>query len=479
MKKYLFISSFLMLSLAASTLLISCGGGDDDVTQGAVPVVVPVTPEVPETNKTLSQTEQKKRLEQVALSFMNQTPSGDFADIASLCKYFNDVYVNEYDWEVVQEWAEDALDAARQALGTGSEEHKTESWGSYGYHYNYIYTDFASLIEASNFCGHFTASNGKWVYEKADNLQFFFTDKMGKQCAIRIETSGHEVKAHLYDKKNYKGSDSKESYQEYTISQYYDRIAYTVRVPEHISVILSQGGSEVIKTTVDIDLSNLIDTEVDISQVNLTASIVVEMNNGYRFDISRVSYTGNTSAYVDFFMTKNGKILLSAAVSGDVNKIPSVNVSALASEKVDKDVFDNSNGRIAYAKVDILGEVQIQGVLSDIRKYIDYINEAADNKTSESTYKSYINQANSLTDICLFYDGSGVKQANVRLESFSKEKWNGSTYWEAEPIIEFYDGSSYSTIEAFFNEIDFKQTTSTFKTLVNQYAALLDLHVDW
>ena len=65
------------------------------------------------------------------------------------------------------------------------------------------------------------------------------------------------------------------------------------------------------------------------------------------------------------------------------------------------------------------------------------------------------------------------------LEPFVEDTWYGRTYWDVEPVICFYDGSSYSTFEAFFNDRDFKKTIDAFKTLANKYAALVDEHIDW
>ena len=141
--------------------------------------------------------------------------------------------------------------------------------------------------------------------------------------------------------------------------------------------------------------------------------------------------------------------------------------------------FDNATAKNLFVKLDILGKVQLQGTLTDVRKFVDYIDDAEDNDRNETTYKSYINQANALADVNLFYDGSNVKQATIMLEPFVEDTWNGRTYWDVEPVIYFYDGSSYSTFEAFFNDKDFKKTIDTFKSLANKYAALVDEHIDW
>ena len=99
---------------------------------------------------------------------------------------------------------------------------------------------------------------------------------------------------------------------------------------------------------------------------------------------------------------------------------------------------------------------------------------ANDNKDNEKNFKSYITQANSLLDLNLFYDGKAVKQASVKFEPFAGESWGSYQYWDAEPVLYFYDGSSYSTFEAFFNDKDFKSVIDTFKGLADKYAALIN-----
>ena len=64
------------------------------------------------------------------------------------------------------------------------------------------------------------------------------------------------------------------------------------------------------------------------------------------------------------------------------------------------------------------------------------------------------------------------------LEPFAETDWS-YTYWEAEPVIKFYDGSSYSSFEAFFNDRDFKNVIDTFKSLANRYADMVNERIEW
>ena len=456
---------------------VSCG--DDDTNDLVGPD--PVDPVEPVKEEAMSSAEQKEYLEKVALEFMDMMPSSDFRDIAELGKFIKENYLEDYDWDDVEDWAKDTFDALREALGTKTTESETEKWGSYTYKYNYIYTNYRALLLASNFTGHFYAQNGRWVQEKASDLQFIFNDKRGQQCVLKLETSGSVKKVYLLNVDDWKDSNSESANDSYVYNEYFDRTQYTIGVPEKIVVSLTQGGSQVVQSTINIDLGSIANEEFNISKNSLTLSALVELNNGYKFDVSKVAYTANTSAAVTFSMSKNGTALVTMGASADVYNIPSVNISAFSSKDFDSDDygFDKVNAKKAYVKLDILGKIQIQGTLSDVRKYVDYLEDADDNKNSESNYKSYINQANSLSDINLFYDGKNVKQASFKLEPFEDENWNGRRYWKSEPVICFYDGSSYSTFEAFFNEKEFEKVIDTFKSLANKYADLIDERIDW
>ena len=468
----------VLFAAIVSLSFVSCGGDDKDDPDTPEPVINPVEPTG---SDAMSPADQKEFLETVAMELMNMMPASDFRDIAELGKYIADTYCDDYDWSRVEDWAEDAFDAAREALGTQTVDTETESWGGYRYIYNRIYTDYKALLLASNFKGHFTARNGRWIQESADDLQFIFTDRNNQQCVVKLETGGSVKKVHAFDLNDRDGYDYDSNGSTSTTNEYYNRTQYTIGVPENIVVTLTQGGTLVVKTTVNIDLGNIIDEEFDISKGNVTVSVLVELNNGYKFNLSKVAYTANTNVSVSFTMSKNGTSIITMGTAADVFDIPSVNVSAFSSSSFDEDDydFDSANAKNAFVKVDVLGKVQLQGTVADVRKFVNYLEKADDNNRDERNYKSYINQANALTDVNLFYNGNNVKQASVKLEPFAEERWNGTTKWEAEPVLYFFDGSSYSTFSAFFNEDDFKSTIDTFKALANRYADLIDKRIDW
>ena len=452
-----------------SSALVSCGGDDDSVDS---PIVNPdpIVPEEPSKNEAMTPLEQKEYLDVIARGFMDKTPASDFNEISKLCNHISNTYTDNYDWDEVGDWGSEIFESLKESLGTTDKEQEKYSWGEY----NYVYTNYKALVMASNFKGHFKAIGNKWELSKADDLQFIFSDQYGKECVLKLETSGNVKKVFIgnIDEWVDYNSDYKNDY--YISNDYYDRTQLTVGVPENIVVTLTQGGSQVVKVTVKLNIGDLSNDKFDLSKNQLTASTLVELNNGYKFNVSQVAYNGNNKTSVSFDMSKNGESLASVAFSSDISGIPSCNIDAMVSGNIDEEDFNNSNMKNVYVKLDIMGKLQIQGTLSDVRKFTDYINEADDNDDDEKTFKSYVNQANSLANFNLFYDGKSTKQATVTLEAFEEESWNGMKYWYMEPMLNFYDGSSYSTFDAFFNDKDFKSVIDAFEKLADNYASLIN-----
>lgn len=452
-----------------SSALVSCGGDDDSVDS---PIVNPdpIVPEEPSKNEAMTPLEQKEYLDVIARGFMDKTPASDFNEISKLCNHISNTYTDNYDWDEVGDWGSEIFESLKESLGTTDKEQEKDSWGEY----NYIYTNYKALVMASNFKGQFKAIGNKWELSKADDLQFIFSDQHGKECVLKLVTSGNVKKVFIGNIDEWVDYNYDYSNDYYISNDYYDRTQLTVGVPENIVVTLTQGGSQVVKVTVKLNIGDLSNDKFDLSKNQLTASTLVELNNGYKFNVSQVAYNGNNKTSVSFDMSKNGESLASVAFSSDISGIPSCNIDAMVSGNIDEEDFNNSNMKNVYVKLDIMGKLQIQGTLSDVRKFTDYINEADDKDDDEKTFKSYVNQANSLANFNLFYDGKSTKQATVTLEAFEEESWNGMKYWYMEPMLNFYDGSSYSTFDAFFNDKDFKSVIDAFEKLADNYASLIN-----
>ena len=485
----------LAFIIAGSLSLFSCGGDNGTPEDPKVPEQndskepekpsepdQPTSPEEPDQpnkptdpdtppaqDNPLSPLEQKERMDAIAQEFMRMTPASDFKTYADLGNHMYDICDN-YNWDAVEDWAQKCWDAARQSTGNKI----TESQGSNG---TYVYTDYTALLLASNFTGYFYANKNKWVQEpsKANDLQFSFTDKYGRTCNLKVETSGNVTKVYASNLCDYTGSDYSQ-YPYYKWTKYYDRTQCTIGVPENIIVTLTQDGTQMVKTTVKVNLASLTGINFDISKGSFTASALIELNNGYSFSASQVAYSGNQKASVNYDMSKNGTTLATVSVAADVSGIPSCNVEAFSRKNFDLDDYntDNATAKNALVKIDILGKLQLQGVIKDARKYYDYLNKADENDNNENMFKQWLNTANDITEIGLFYNNTSLKQAAMKFDAFADKSWGGKTYWEMEPVLVFFDGSSNSMFDVFFNDTDFKATINAFQDLINKYEDLID-----
>lgn len=449
-----------MMLLAPLAGLVSCSSGDDG-TPPANPPITPVDPITPTGDEALSPVEQKERLESVALDVSDIVQASDFDDIASLGRFMRNE-VAHYDNEVLEDWGQSTLETMMQAVG----EPVTEENEGYDWIDRHITRNYNALVVVSQFKGHFTAHNRRWEKSDADDLQFIFNDQQGRKCTLSLTTSGNTVNLHATDvtrqDRHYGYEDEKWLYEYITT-----HTNVTVSVPQHIVVTLTQNGASVVKVSVDLNLSGLVGTEFNIARSSLTAACKIELNNGYTFNLSQVAYTPQSSATVSFAAAKGSTTITTIAASATPEGIPSANLSALVLG--DEPNFDSANGKNALVKVDVLGKVQLQGTLTDVRQFLNYLNMARDNDNSESKFKSYISQANGCMDINLFYDNNSIKQATVKLEPF--EEWGN--YWKAEPTLNFYDGSSYSTLEAFFNRSDFQKVINAYSKLIDDFRGLV------
>lgn len=458
MNQKLKISVLSAIFCAGAIYLTSCG---DDNNSNPDPTPNPITPETPSQGEAMTPNEQKQYLEEVAIEFLNDIDAYDFNDISDLGQYVSDTY-SDYDWDNVSEWAEDIFDDLTEDLHKTTKE--IDEYGNICYYDNY-----KAIIMASNFQSKFKAANGYWSRSNANNLQFIFNDRDGQECTLKLETSGSVKKVYACNIDDWYDYDY--DYNDDSYTDYYDRTQLTIGVPEKIIITLTQGAKTLLKNTLEINLTAITNEKFDLSKSQLTLKSTTELHNGYAFMINQMAYS-STKASVSFSMTQNGKSLVSATATTDITDIPALSIDEISSN-VNNEDFEDTNAKNCFIQFDILGKVQLQGKLSDCRKFSDYMELADDNYNNESTFKSYINQANALADINLYYNGSSVKQASCYFEAF-EDSYYGYSEWYVEPVIKFYDGTSYSTFEAFFNDVDFKKTVNTFEDLIADFADLFD-----
>lgn len=430
---------------------------------------IPETPtdSIPETptdsippEEAMSPIAQKIYLETVGIEFLEYFNQNKFAELTDLLSYSHSTYSN-YSWDNVSSWANDIFNGLIENIGMTFE---TDSYGNTN-HYN----NQKILILASNFNSRFVAEGNTWIRHESNNLQFEFKDQNNNDCILKFYTNGNIKKVHVANFDDWYDEDYNPANGTY--STYYDRTQLTIGVPEQIYLVLTCGGKTMLKETLNIDLASITNEKFDFSKSNLNLNTIVEIYNGYKFELTKASYTPN-NIFANIKMSSRGKKLIDITASSDITDIPSLNLDELSSEYFDEDDYDFStiSANNVYAKIDILGKIQVQGVISKANKFIEYIYGAESNNTDESKFKSYLNQANALTKLYLFYNGTNTIHASIKLEPF----YDSYDDWYYEPVFVFYDGSSYCSLEAFFYDADFKKLIDRFEQILEDYSNKFD-----
>jgi len=396
-------------------------------------------------------TEDKKFLEETGIQFLNQVKASDFRNITkSVSK------LDEYDADALEDWSEDCLNAVKTALGGSYTEE-----GKYGYIYQY--TDYKYLLKASTFTGHFIVRNNKWVKESdASDLQFTFTDPNGNVCVARATASGSTKTIHVIDDDDSQGRNGN--------VRNYDRNKYYIDVPSHVEATYTIGGKEMVRVSVDIDVSAL-GEEWDLSSQGASTSVNVRIakENGGQYDIvvNRAGYHAGSGAFVDFSMSNDGKVILTAEanVAGTVN-ITSTNV-------YDEPEIAPEDLGAAYANVDILGRVQVKSTINNVGNFIKYLEDADDKDDDKNEHRRMVGRANNELNAEFFYNGGSDSRGTLAMESFEKDSWGSKKRYEVRPIITFTsDGSSYA-LDSYFNEDAFQTVVDTYKNLIDDFNDLL------
>lgn len=450
MKKRWYLLLALPLVLGAPTVLSSCGDDEPD------PIEKPNNPDTPNTPGDNNQGEtkldsesQKLKLQATAQKFMKEVPADEMRNLSQLADYVNDAYIDnsKFSNDVVTDWFKKLIDSN---LSPDGKKDFNNYWREEYY---------KRIIELSQFKGKFVAGKGGWTKSNADDLQFEFKDQNGITCVLTLKTSGKTAKVYVGETW---GDCYSEKIEEVN-GEYWKWVDVIeknyVYVPEHITTTLLQGGNTLVSAEVNIDHSQFLGPEYDLSKDAVSTNATVKINN-YVWIVDRAAHNGKEgSAYVKGSMSKAGKTLVSFEASA-------------ADTKLDKD-GELLQGGAAKVSVNILDEVQIKGTCSNVKTFADYLDKADQFEENESQFKSYVNQANSLLNLGIYFNGGSMRQAKVQLECF-EDGYAYEKYWTYEPVLVFDDNSTYSTFTAFFNETSFREVINSFEDLVRSYEKLIE-----
>ena len=252
-----------------------------------------------------------------------------------------------------------------------------------------------------------------------------------------------------------------------------------VEVPEKVTIKITENGKSFADVTVDFIVSFstsgvnltkdcfLITTTIKIDEHELVLS-----NTGYNASVGK--------ATAECTLKKGSKVIWDMGFSGDVK----VN---LVTEEVDPETeygyYDDytypefTMAKNAEIDIDILGQLQIKGSCSNILTLIDHV-ETLWETNSNSSAERAIDNMNNILDLGLYYDGASTKQADVVMDYYVVDEYDGEEWYDFEPILEFQDGSKYAFYE-YFEEDAFDDTIDHFELWIEMYEEMLEHYFDY
>lgn len=395
----------------------------------------------------LTEKEQKAKLESVAKTLINKFNANDYKNF----QYISDK-MNNSKTSVIDDWFDTAYSACQ--IATKASESTTLYY----------------LIKLSNYASEFTlGADNEWKQDKTkeevDYLQFTLNDTQGQTCVLKVEKSGKETPMHI---EHFDVTNTTWHYDGYT--SYYTTTTKknTYCLPEHIKLTLTQAGKVISSVNINLtaEIKDATNGEFNYTTDKLSTDITVKAGD-IDVVVDKLTYNGGTPATSDTYikLSKNGETLLEATanVKGTFNS----------------STPEKSEVTSATSVVKVLsGEVIIESNASG--DFLAAMNDAMDNKYSESKVKSAVSKMNSVIDAKVYFSNSKNSSAKLRFEALSKKgtyyDWSsgsGSTQysekWYYEPVITFNDGSSYSTLQSYFDKDTYDNVISKFEDLVDSF----------
>lgn len=304
------------------------------------------------------------------------------------------------------------------------------------------------LIKASNFVGEFTLKNGVWKQTKrgGDQLSFIFNDKNGKNCVLTLKGSSDGTLIHHDCFDNEGGYWDGYKWQEY-------KDEYRFILPKKMELTLSRNGEVRAMTTINTEVKTA--GEIDLTKDEVEISSVTQIG-AYKVEVNKAAFKAGKNAEAK------------AVISKDNEKL--ITVTASATGNIDNNL-EGTYGKVS-ASVDILGKAKVVATLSDVNLLIQNLDKADENDENESLFKQYLENANRLIDAQLYLDNSSKSCAKVYLAPI-EDGYGSYKYWDAEPWLEFSDGSKYSYSD-YFNEKSFKTVVDKVQSIVDDFIKMFD-----
>lgn len=443
MKRIFCIAACAIVALASCT-------PDQSGQEG--PVIVDKDDVLVDKDDVLDGETQKLKLEQVGNKLMSVFAAKEYKDLlkttAALCYHADEYYDdNEYDWSELAEAGDDIWEKLY------SEEKKSE------YRWEYTYTLFLS-----NCTGVLTLGKEVADFKKsASERKVILEDIEGENWEIVVTPEGLQ-QVHL--------GEWLETYTDYYDTDYEELYDVTVEVPSSLALKITKGGEYLADVNVTFDYS-ISKGGFDYAKDRLGVGLEVKVDD-LTLKLEKCAYDAATDEFVCSQTLHKGEMMVcSAEVS---SKLP------LDVEEKGEDAEVDGDVEVLNAKVNILGEIQIEGTLTELKKLMELTD---DEYKTESACEKAAEEALTYAKLNVYYDCTSTVQAVVEFEPYYYEEYDYSDYDEntyepkkvhcfyLEPVIVFEDGSRYFFYE-YFKERYFKDLIENFEDFLNGYEFIYD-----
>lgn len=422
MKKfYVTLATMLFMSFA----FVACGGEDDPVDDGDNTETG--TGSGSDSGNTgggssaqMSSSEEKEYLEKVGNEFIGLFNASDYEDIANLGQ--------ELDETEGDGIFEDFIEETQTS----------------------IYGDKTLLLKLANVKGSFESSYKTREWKKTSStgdMKMTYTASDGKKWVLTVAHSGNLGTVTIVEDEDY-------DYSPNGNWNYYTE-TYKMEVPKEVKATLTKAGNTVAE--VSLNITNLI---IEKGEPALDSKMSYTMTSKIK-DITATSestYNPGGSASVKATVKKGTKVLADVKVDGK--------------SSMSKGEITNGSGTVNAV---ILNKLNIKGDITDVKNFVEALDEADHNDENKATFDRWVNNANSYLNLGL-YNNNSTKQATIIIGSDSEKDYWGSqyhTYYYAVPMIKFADGSTYS-FEEYFTETRFRSLVDAFEKLLKEFENLVD-----
>lgn len=317
----------------------------------------------------------------------------------------------------------------------------------------------------------------EWAYDSSvkDRLEVAFPDSRGQQWVATLKGSKETSRVHVVVKDDYSYSYT-ENGTVINNKNYIDNYNVTIDVPKQMTFAVKCEGSTIVDMTINSDVAfetnveveseskdyynydeyygswydheynqELLAFEIDYKNLNVDAKMTV---NGYeetfKTNVTKSGVTANAGVKID------GKSMLTAdaKINADFNAF--FDAVSQMSEPTPEEVANWLKD--VSVNVDVMGQVQLKASCPsfyNLYKASEQVNESYDFNSFSSAVESY----NKAFDIKLYFDKKSSEVAFIEIEAYEEyDEWDGTTYYDAYPVIVLTSDDSRHNIEDYFDD---------------------------